>query len=98
MTRPAKLLIVDDEPATVDYLEEYLQGLGYETASAANGREALEKIAADSPDLILLDIVIPVIDSFRVCRYGLERLGRQNLKNIVEDLEVYRVLRPASKS
>ncbi|MBI2555273.1 MAG: response regulator, partial [Candidatus Rokubacteria bacterium] len=59
---------MDDERMIVDYLEEYLQRLGYETVSAANGRDALEKVAADSPDLILLDIVIPVIDGFKVCR------------------------------
>jgi DNA-binding response OmpR family regulator len=59
---------VDDERMIVDYLEEYLQRLGYETATAANGREALERIAADSPDLILLDIVMPVIDGLKVCR------------------------------
>ena len=68
MTRPPRILIVDDERMIVDYLEEYLQRLGYETVSAANGQEALEKVAADSPDLILLDIVIPVIDGFKVCR------------------------------
>lgn len=68
MTRPPRILIVDDERMIVDYLEEYLQRLGYETVSAANGRDALEKVAADSPDLILLDIVIPVIDGFKVCR------------------------------
>ncbi|MFZ1058093.1 MAG: response regulator [Candidatus Rokuibacteriota bacterium] len=68
MTRPPRILIVDDERMIVDYLEEYLQRLGYETATAANGREALEKVAVDSPDLILLDIVMPVIDGLKVCR------------------------------
>jgi len=68
VTRPPRILIVDDERMIVDYLEEYLQRLGYETATAANGREALEKVAVDSPDLILLDIVMPVIDGLKVCR------------------------------
>ena len=68
MTRPPRILIVDDERMIVDYLEEYLQRLGYETLTAANGREALERIAADLPDLILLDIVMPVIDGLKVCR------------------------------
>ena len=68
MTRPPRILIVDDERIIVDYLEEYLQRLGYETVTAANGRDALEKVAAHSPDLILLDIVMPVIDGLKVCR------------------------------
>ena len=66
--RPPRILIVDDEPFNVDYLEQELQDLGYETASAANGREALEKVAAQPPDLILLDLMMPVLDGFEVCR------------------------------
>lgn len=68
MTRPPRILIVDDERMIVDYLDEYLQRLGYETVTAANGREALERIAAGAPDLILLDVVMPVIDGLKVCR------------------------------
>ncbi len=66
--RSARILIVDDEPFNVDYLEQELRDLGYETASAANGREALEKVAAEPPDLILLDVMMPVLDGFEVCR------------------------------
>ena len=43
MIRPSKILIVDDEPFNVDYLEQELEDLGYTTVSARNGREALEK-------------------------------------------------------
>ena len=43
MIRPSKILIVDDEPFNVDYLEQELEDLGYVTVSARNGREALEK-------------------------------------------------------
>src|SRR6266851_6952287 len=68
MNPPAKILIVDDEPFNVDYLEQELEDLGYETVSAANGREALEKVAAEAPDLILLDVMMPVMDGFTVCR------------------------------
>src|SRR4029453_6905471 len=53
--RRSKILIVDDEPFNVDYLEQALADLGYETISATNGREALDKVAAEAPDLILLD-------------------------------------------
>ena len=68
MTRPSKILIVDDEPFNVDYLEQELQDLGYETVSAGNGQEALEKVATAAPDLILLDIMMPIMDGFTVCR------------------------------
>ena len=43
MLHPSKILIVDDEPFNVDYLEQELEDLGYVTESARNGREALEK-------------------------------------------------------
>jgi sigma-B regulation protein RsbU (phosphoserine phosphatase) len=66
----AKILIVDDEPFNVDYLEQELEDLDCETASATNGREALEGVAENAPDLILLDIMMPEMDGFQV----LERL------------------------
>jgi DNA-binding response OmpR family regulator len=66
--RRSKILIVDDEPFNVDYLEQALADLGYETISATNGREALDKVAAEAPDLILLDVMLPVMDGFTVCR------------------------------
>lgn len=68
MRRPSKILIVDDEPLNVDYLEQELEDLGYTTVSARNGREALEKVALEAPDLILLDIMMPVMDGLTVCR------------------------------
>jgi class 3 adenylate cyclase len=63
-----KVLIVDDEPLNVDYLEQELEDLNYDTISASNGQEALEKIQAESPDLVLLDIMMPVMDGFAVLR------------------------------
>jgi DNA-binding response OmpR family regulator len=64
----AKILVVDDEPFNVDYLEQELEDLGYETVRAKNGQEALEQVAAEAPDLILLDVMMPVLDGFSVCR------------------------------
>jgi DNA-binding response OmpR family regulator len=68
VTGRSKILIVDDEPLNVDYLEQELEDRGYETISAVNGQEALEKVAAEAPDLILLDVMMPVLDGFTVCR------------------------------
>ena len=66
-TRP-KILIVDDEPFNVDYLEQELEDLGYQTISALNGREALTRMADENPDMVLLDIMMPVMDGFEVLR------------------------------
>ncbi len=74
---PAKILIVDDEPFNVDYLEQELEDLGYQTVSATNGNEALAKVAAEAPDLILLDVMMPVMDGFTVCRVLKENEGTQ---------------------
>ncbi|MBL7140111.1 MAG: response regulator [Planctomycetes bacterium] len=63
-----KILVVDDYPANVKLLERNLQAAGYETVAANDGQEALEKVQAEKPDLILLDIMMPKIDGFEVCR------------------------------
>jgi len=64
----SKILIVDDEPFNVDYLEQELEDLGYETVSAGNGKEAVDKVASEPPDLVLLDVMMPVMDGFTACR------------------------------
>jgi len=61
-----KILIVDDEPFNVDYLEQELEDLGYDCINAANGQEALDLVSAESPDMILLDIMMPEMDGFEV--------------------------------
>src|SRR5512133_174668 len=62
----SKILIVDDEPFNVDYLEQELEDLDYATISASNGQEALLKVQSETPDLVLLDIMMPVMDGFEV--------------------------------
>jgi sigma-B regulation protein RsbU (phosphoserine phosphatase) len=61
-----KILIVDDEPFNVDYLEQELEESDCTIISAVNGQEALEKVSSEFPDLILLDIMMPVMDGFEV--------------------------------
>ena len=68
MAARPKILIVDDEPFNVDYLEQELEDLGYHTVSASNGREAIDIVADAPPDLILLDVMMPVMDGFTACQ------------------------------
>lgn len=66
---PAKILIVDDEPFNIDYLEQELDDLGYHTLSATNGKQALELTALEQPDMILLDVMMPHMDGFAVLEH-----------------------------
>jgi len=54
-----KILIVDDEPDIVSYLEMLLQDQGFETVTAGNGNEAMEAVKRERPDLVTLDISMP---------------------------------------
>lgn len=64
----SKILIVDDEPNIVDILKANLEREGYETIEAYDGEVALKKGLEESPDLILLDCMLPLMDGFEVCR------------------------------
>lgn len=66
MHEKPKILIVDDEPFNVEYLEQELEDSDYEILTASNGREALNQIRRELPDLILLDIMMPIMDGFAV--------------------------------
>lgn len=63
-----KILVVDDEPPIVRLMEFILARQGHEMVVAVNGEEALEKVRAESPDLVLLDIMMPRIDGYEVAR------------------------------
>jgi two-component system KDP operon response regulator KdpE len=62
------ILVVDDEPAIVRTLTAGLQARGYEVRSATSGERALDAIAVDPPDLVILDLGLPDIDGIEVCR------------------------------
>jgi DNA-binding response OmpR family regulator len=64
----AKILVVDDEVKNVKLLEALLLPRGYEVMKASNGEEALLQVQQERPDLILLDIMMPVMDGFEVCK------------------------------
>ncbi len=64
----SKLLIVDDEVAILEALTDILSVEGYEVATAANGAECLKRAGEDRPDLILLDLMMPVMDGQEMLR------------------------------
>jgi class 3 adenylate cyclase/CheY-like chemotaxis protein len=68
MTRRAKILIVDDVPENIKLLVAMLTDEAHEIVTAASGAEALEMIEKESPDLVLLDVVMPKMDGYAVCR------------------------------
>ena len=68
MTSPARILVVDDTPANVKLLVDVLTAKGYTVSSAPNGEEALVRIAVQEPDLVLLDIMMPGLSGYDVCR------------------------------
>jgi len=61
-----KILIVDDEPFNIDYIEQELEDSNYQLITAINGQDALDKVRQEAPDLILLDIMMPIMDGFEV--------------------------------
>src|SRR5205809_893087 len=68
MRNPARILVVDDVADNVEILRMRLESLGYEVVVAVDGEQALEKVASDLPDLVLLDIMMPKIDGLEVVR------------------------------
>jgi len=65
---PAKVLVVDDTPKNVKLLADLLTVKGYSVITAGSGREALARLDAERPDLVLLDVVMPEMSGYEVCR------------------------------
>ncbi len=63
-----KILVVDDEPEAVELLEFNLKQAGYVVTTAEDGAEALKKARTQSPDLIVLDVMLPEMDGFEICK------------------------------
>jgi len=64
----SKILVVDDNPQNLELLVAYLDTLGCQVATAVDGLDALDKVASEKIDLILLDIMMPRMSGFEVCR------------------------------
>jgi DNA-binding response OmpR family regulator len=65
---PGRVLVVDDNPANVKLLDDLLSFQGYDVETAENGGEALAAVRANPPDLVLLDVVMPGLSGYDVCR------------------------------
>ncbi|MEK6646717.1 MAG: response regulator [Candidatus Firestonebacteria bacterium] len=83
------VLIVDDELDTLIILRILLESKGYDVEEAHNGVEALEKIKTKKPDLILLDVMMPEMDGYTVCR---KIKSEKDTKNIAVILLTVRAL------
>ncbi len=75
----ARILIVDDDPRNLKLLDFRLKSVGHETIFAMDGGEALELATREKPDLVLLDIMMPVMDGFQVLR---KLKSQEETKNI----------------
>jgi len=63
-----KLLVVDDEPNIVELNRMYLEGAGYQVIIARTGGEALDRFRSEQPDLVVLDLMLPGVDGWTICR------------------------------
>jgi two-component system KDP operon response regulator KdpE len=69
MDRKERILVVDDEPRLVRLVREVLQAMGYRVITAGDGKAALEMVAIERPDLVLLDVLLPHgMDGYEICR------------------------------
>ncbi len=63
-----KILVVDDEADLVETLKFRLEISGYDVSTALDGQEGLKKARTENPDLVILDLMLPKLDGYRVCR------------------------------
>lgn len=69
MSEKKRILIVDDEEDLVTLLQVRLEANGFEVLTANNGQVGLDKAREEKPDLILLDVMMPILDGYQVCRF-----------------------------
>ncbi|OVE76142.1 hypothetical protein BVX98_06540 [bacterium F11] len=79
----AKILVVDDEKDVVELLKFLLEKDGYVVTTASNGREALDMVQKESPDLILLDVMMPEMDGYTVQTQLLENPQTKDIPVII---------------
>ena len=79
MASENKILIADDNQANVELLEAYLSNIDCEIAFAVDGQDTLDKVASFGPDLILLDVMMPKLSGFEVCKQLKANKGTKNI-------------------
>lgn len=87
-----KILVVDDEKAIVDLISFNIKKEGYDVVTAYDGEEAIAKVEAENPDLILLDVMLPKMDGFTVCRKLREKISTPIIMITAKEEEVDKVL------
>ncbi len=87
-----KILLVEDEPTLVDTLAYNLKRQGYLVETASDGNTAIEKARTTKPDLIVLDIMLPVMDGFEVCRILRQEMNVPIMMLTARDDEIDRVV------
>ncbi|NUM46730.1 MAG: response regulator transcription factor [Anaerolineales bacterium] len=88
----SKILIVEDEPALLDTLEYNLSRQGYHAVTACDGQTAVSLARSIQPDLIVLDIMLPQLDGFEVCRILRQEMNVPILMLTARDAEIDRVV------
>ncbi len=83
MSDPATVLIVEDEFAIADLLEMALTDEGYRVVRAANGRQGLERLAEDPPDLVISDFMMPVLDGAGLVQAMRQSEGQREVPFII---------------
>ena len=89
---PEKILVVDDEPTILETVAYNLKNAGYDVIIAADGPAALEAARKQSPDLVILDIMLPGMDGFEVCRILRKEMTTPVLMLTARDDEIDRVV------
>lgn len=79
----SKVLVVDDEPNILLSLEFLIKKAGFQVRTARDGEEALEALAAERPDLVLLDVMMPRKDGYEVCQTIRQNPDWQDIKIIM---------------
>ena len=92
---PKKILAVDDERHIVRLVQVNMERAGYQVVTAFDGREAMEKIEADKPDLVILDVMMPYMDGFEVLQTLRQNASTRDLPVIMltakaQDADVFR--------
>ncbi|HPH85985.1 MAG TPA: response regulator [Ferruginibacter sp.] len=82
MSSPYTILVVDDDPYILMSLEFLMKKNGYDVVVARNGTEALELLDKQAPHLVLLDIMMPDVDGYEICRYIKKTSSLKNTKVI----------------